>query len=81
MQEHMSKIPEAYLTCVERCGCMVWPGGKICIQLDTKDNILVSGQNYMFRHLTKNSVGVFEYVDYDKECPESSILLQYQDTA
>ena len=77
----MSKMPEAYLTCVERCGSMVWLGGKMCIQLDTKDNILVPGQNYMSRGLTKNSVGVFEGVDYDKKCPESPIPLQYQDTA
>ena len=56
----MSKIPEAYLTCVERCGSIVWLGGKMCIQLDTKDNILVPGLNHMSRGLTKNSVGVFE---------------------
>ena len=39
------------------------------------------GLNHMSRGLTKNSVGVFEYVDYDKKCPEFSIPLQYQDTA
>ena len=54
----MSKISEAYLTCVERCGCMIWPGGKMCIQLDIKDNILVLGLNHMSRVLTKNPVGV-----------------------
>ena len=73
----MYKVSEAYLTYVKRYKSMVWPRGKMCIQLDTKDNILVPGQNYMSRGLTKNSVGVFEYVDHDKKCLESLILLQY----
>ena len=35
MWEHMSKIPEPSLTCVERSESMVWPGRQMCIQLDT----------------------------------------------